>query len=138
MFLPGIVVAVGRHFARPKDMVEPAGQQQAREGSRPGEPALAFIFMQAGMAEPARRMPADRLALVLAIGDVESAVDQCGEAQAAAGAEFQHADAALDAVAKRHQPHAGELRQHARPFGNLPPRKRLTVELYHQLRLGCP
>ena len=50
---------------------------------------------------------------ILAVGDVERAVDQHREPEAGAGAELEHADAALDAVAQRHQPHAGELRQHA-------------------------
>ena len=85
----------------------------------PGEPALPFVFVQARMPEAGRRIPADRHALVLAVGDVERAVDQRGEAQARAGAELQHADAALDAIAERHQPHAGELRQHAGALGDL-------------------
>ena len=74
------------------------------------------------MTESGRRVPADRLALILAIGDVERPVDEHGEAQAGACAELQHADAALYTVAKRHQPHPGELRQHPGAFGNLPPR----------------
>ena len=81
-------------------------------------------------------MPADRLALILAIGDVEGAVDQDGEAQAAAGAEFEHPQAALEPVAQRHQPHAGELRQHAGALGDLSAAQCPAVELDHQLALA--
>ena len=104
-------IVLGRLVVHEQDVVEAAGDQQAGEGAQPGEPALAFILVQARMPEAGRRMPADRHAAILAVGDVQRPVDQHGEAQAGAGAEFEQADAALDAVAQRHQPHAGELRQ---------------------------
>jgi len=49
------------------------------------------------------------MAPVLAIGDVHRPVDQHGEAQPRAGAEFQYPHAALAPVGEFHQPHAGEL-----------------------------
>ena len=116
-------IVVGRLVVHEQDVVEPAGDEQAGEGAQPGEAALALIFVQARMAEAGRRMPADRHAAVLAVGDVERAVDQHREAQAGAGAELQHADAALDAVAERHQPHAGELRQRPGVRGDLAARQ---------------
>ena len=54
-------------------------------------------------------MPADCHAAIIAVGNVESAVDENREAQAAAGAEFEHSDAPLDAIAESHQSDAGEL-----------------------------
>ena len=71
-------------------------------------------------------MPADRLPLEIAVGDVERPIDQRGETQASAGAEFEHTHAALNAVTERHQADAGELRQQTGPFGDLPPRQRLA------------
>lgn len=69
-------------------------------------------------------MPADRLPLEFAVGDVESAINQRGETQAGAGAEFEQTHAPLDAVGERHETDASELRQRAGPFGNLPARQR--------------
>ena len=54
--------------ALPVDDVEERGQLR-----------LALVVMQPGMAEARRRMPADRLAAIGAVGDVERAVDQRGE-----------------------------------------------------------
>src|SRR3546814_3502758 len=68
-----------------QDVVEPAGDDQPRERAQPGEPALALIVVQAGMAKARGRVPADRPPPVLAIGDVERAVDEDGEGQTSAG-----------------------------------------------------
>ena len=83
------------------------------------------------MAEPGRRVPADRLTVELAIGDVERAVDEQREAQARPGAELEHAHAALDAVAEGHKPDAGDLRQRAHPLGYVSPREAAAIELNH-------
>src|SRR5690348_8593114 len=88
--------------------------------------------MQARMPEAAWRMPTDRLALIVAIGDIEGAVDQGGEAKPRSGAEIEHAHAALDAIAQRHKPDTCELREHAGALGDFPAGKRLSVELHHQ------
>src|SRR3546814_19593306 len=64
-----------------QDVVEPAGDDPPRERAQPGEPALALIVVQAGMAKARGRVPAARPPLVLAIGDVVRAVDEDGEAQ---------------------------------------------------------
>ena len=58
-----------------------------------------------------RRVPADRHAAIVAIGNVEATVDKDGEAKSGAAAELQHPHAALDAVAQRHEPDPGELGQ---------------------------
>ncbi len=65
-------------------------------------------------------MPSDGLSLEIAISDVEGAIDENGEAQPRTRAELQHANAALEAIAERHEPHAGELRKAAAPLGDLP------------------
>src|SRR3954447_21151877 len=83
------------------------------------------------MAEAGRRVPADGGPLVLAVRDVERPVDQDREAQARAGAELEHPDAALDAVAERGQAHAGELREHPGVLANLAARHRAAVEGDH-------
>ncbi len=73
-------------------MVETAGYHESREGAQPGKTALAFIFMQAGMLEAGGssiRSPCREIA----VGDIEGAVDEHGEAQSRSAAEFQHADA---------------------------------------------
>src|SRR3546814_17807777 len=101
-------------------VVESAGDDQPRKGAQPGEPALAFILVQAGMAKARGRVPADRPALVLAIGDVERAVDEDGEAQPGPGPKFEHADAALDPVAQGPPANARELRQRAPLRGDVP------------------
>ena len=113
-------------------MVEPAGDDQPREGAEPRKAAFAFIFVQARMAKACRRIPADRAPLVLAIGDVERAIDEHREAKAGAGAEFEHADAALDAIAERHQAHARELRKRAAMRRNIPPAEVTAEKLDHQ------
>ena len=100
-------------------MVETAGHHESREGAQPGKTALAFIFMQAGMLEAGRGVPSDRHAAKFAVGDIEGAVDEHGEAQSRSAAEFQHADAALDAVFERHQAHAGKLRKRPGPGGGV-------------------
>src|SRR3546814_6512005 len=62
-------------------VVESAGDDQPRKGAQPGEPALAFILVQAGMATARGRVPADRPALVLAIGDGERSEEHTYELQ---------------------------------------------------------
>src|SRR3569833_2869342 len=106
-----IDIGVGRHLVHEQDAVEPARHQQPRERPRPGEPSLALVFVEARMLEPGRRVPPNRLPLVLAVANVHRAIDQHGEARAGAGAELEQADAPLDAVLQLHQPHAGKLRQ---------------------------
>ena len=71
------------------------------------------------MAEAAWRIPANRLAFELAVGNVESAIDENCEAQPRARAEFEHPHIAFDSVAERHQPHACKLGQGAAPLGDL-------------------
>src|SRR5262249_40588864 len=46
-----IMVMLGRVLMHEQDMVEAAGQDQAREGTQPGEAVLALIFVQARMAK---------------------------------------------------------------------------------------
>jgi hypothetical protein len=74
--LAGIVVGVGRGLFGPQDMIEAASQEETGEGARPSEPLLPLIFVQAGMAETTWRIPADRVTLEFAVGDVESAIDK--------------------------------------------------------------
>ena len=95
------------------------------------------MCVQAGMAEARGRVPADRPALVLAVGDVERAVDEDGEAQPGPGAEFEHADAALDPVAERHQAHARELRQRAAMRGDVAAAHAAAEKLDHQKTLSA-
>jgi hypothetical protein len=100
-------------------VIEAAGDDETGERSQPCQAAFAFIFMQARMAEPRRRMPTDRAPLVLALGDVHGAVDQHGKAQACTGAKLQHAHATLNAVGEFEQTHTRKLRQHARMSGHV-------------------
>ena len=77
-----------------------------------------------GLVEPrageaGRRGPGERAAGVLAAADVEGAVDDDVELEAGAGAELEHAHAALDAVAERDQPDPGGLLQAADPAREL-------------------
>ena len=72
-------------------------------------------------------MPADGAPFVFALGDVERAIHEHRETQAGAGAELQHANAALDAIGEFNQADAGELRQHARMRGDITARARSTV-----------
>src|SRR5579871_4561314 len=130
-FLAGIVVGVGRRLLGAEDMVEPAGDEKAREGARKGEALFALVFVKIGPPEAGRRMPSDRLAPEVAFRDVERAINEHGEAKAGACAELQDADAALDAVAERHQANARELRERSRMFGKLPAGKRAAVERDH-------
>ena len=126
-----IVVMVGRLLGHEADMVEPAGDEQPREGTQEAETALALGLVQAGMTEAARRVPADGAALVLAIRDIERPVDQDREAQARPGAELEEANAALDTVPERHQTHARELRQTPRVPRHLASRHLPPIELDH-------
>ncbi len=126
------IVVVGRVLAvHEQDVVEAAGDDQAGERPQPGEPALALVLVQAGMAEAGRRVPADRGTAIVAIGNVQRPVDEHGEPQARAGSELEHPHAALDAVAQRHQPDARELRQHAGMLRQLPSRAPVPVERHH-------
>ncbi len=131
-FPTGIAVVFGGDFLASENVIEPAGDEQPGERPREGETILAFIFMQAGMAEPGRRMPTDRLAAELAIGDVERAIDQHGETQPGAGAKLQHPHASLDAVGEGHQAHAGELRQQAGALVDVALRQPLAVQFNHR------
>ena len=88
-------------------------------------------------------MPADGAALVLAVGDVEGAVDQHREAQAGAGAELEKPDAPLDAVAERHQPDAGDLGERSHMGREVAPGDGTSVEARHGAgesfeRVGAP
>jgi hypothetical protein len=85
------------------------------------------------MAKAGGRVPADRAAAVLALGDVHRAVDQNGEAQARAGAEFQLPYAALDAVAQGREADAGELRQRTGMFGQRAAAQTPSIQLRHAL-----
>src|ERR1700722_12173433 len=84
------------------------------------------------MAEAGRRMPADRLATKFAIGDVERAIDQHGEAQSATCAKLQHPYAALDSIRQRHQAHASELRKQAGALVDLTLRQFLAEQFDHR------
>ena len=54
------VVVVGRVLAvHEQDVVEAAGDDQAGERAQPGQPTLALVLVQPGMAEASRRVPAD-------------------------------------------------------------------------------
>lgn len=127
-------IGVAGFVRHEQDVVETAGHHQAGERSQPGKSTLAFIFVQARMFEAGRRIPTDRHAAIVAIGDIEGAVDEHGKAQACPAAEFKHSDSAFDAICKRHEPHAGKLRKRSRLGCNVAARHRLPVEFYH---LGC-
>ena len=99
---------MNRMWSSPQVTIRPENE---RSQASPPSPSYSC---SPGWRKPAGECQPMAAPLILAVGDVERAVDQDGEAQAGAGAELEHADAALDAVAQRHQPHAGELRQHAR------------------------
>ena len=88
-----VIVIVRRRLAGRQNVVEPAGHQEARERSRPGQAVFAFIFVKGGMPEAGRRVPADGLAFVFAFRDVHRPVHEHGEAQSSSRAELQHADA---------------------------------------------
>jgi hypothetical protein len=83
------------------------------------------------MLEAGRRMPPDRHAAIITIGDVERPVDEHREAQPGAGAELQHANTAFNPVFERHQAHAGELGQRPRKARHIPPRQRRSIKLNH-------
>jgi len=76
-----IDVVIGGLVIHEEDMVEPACDHEAGKAAQPGEPAFALIFGEPGMLEAGRRMPADRHAAIVAIGDVEGAIDEDREAQ---------------------------------------------------------
>src|SRR6185437_4019307 len=111
---------------RPENVIETAGQDQPGEGPRPRQSPLPLVFVQGRMPKSARRMPSDGLPLEIAIRDVEGAVDENGEAQPRTSAKFEHPDAALEAVAERHESHPGELRKRPASLGDLPPRERFA------------
>src|SRR5579884_2062002 len=127
-----VYVVIGRLVVHEEDVVEAACDHEAGESAQPGEAAFAFIFGKAGMLETGRRVPADRHAAILAIGDVEGAIDKRREAQARAGAKLQHSNAALEPVAERHEPDAGELRQRSRAARNVAPRQPGAEKLNHR------
>ena len=123
-------IMVGRLVVHEQDMVEAAGHHQPGKGPQPGKPPSPSYSCRPGWRKPAGECQPIAWPLIIAVGDVERPVDQHREAQAGAGAEFEHADAALDAVAQRHQPHAGELRQPL-PARSDPAATVSTIKLYH-------
>jgi hypothetical protein len=62
-----------------------------------------------GADGPGGGQPAQRLPAILTPADVETAIDQDVEGKPAAGAEFEYAYAAREAIPERHQPHPGDL-----------------------------
>lgn len=131
-----IIVAVRRHLHRAHRMVEPAGGDEPGEGAREGEAALALVFVQARMPEARRRMPADGMVAVVALRDVEPAIDHHREAQTAAGAELEDAVSPLDSVAQGHKPDARDLRQHPHALRHAPSAQRLPGYLHHDRSLS--
>src|SRR5262245_60584182 len=127
-----IVIVLGRAFVHEKRVIEPACHHQARERAQPAQAALVVIFMQSGVPETGRRMPADRGAAVFAMGDVKGAVDQHLKDEAGTGAKLQAADAALDPVAQDRELHAGELQEIAGAPCQITTRMPLAVELNHE------
>src|SRR5262249_48783484 len=102
-----------------EDMVEAAGDQQSGEGAQETKAALALRFVQSGMPESGRRMPTDSRSAILAVADVEGAIDEDREAETGAGAELEDPHAALDAVTEGHETHAGKLGKHAAVAGGV-------------------
>jgi hypothetical protein len=70
------------------------------------------------------------LAFELAVGDVESAIDENRETQSRACAEFEHPHIAFDSVAESHLPHACKMRQGTAPLGDFSTCQRLTEKLH--------
>ncbi len=64
-----VIIMIRRLVIHEEDMIETACDHQARERAHPAEATLAFIFMQARMAEARWRIPADSHAAIIAIGD---------------------------------------------------------------------
>ena len=117
-----VEILIRRRLIHEEDVIEPAGDDQPREGAQPTETAFAFIFVQAGIAKARGRMPADRQALVVAVGNIHRPVDEHRKAETGAGPELEHTHTALHPVAKRHEAHTGELGQR--------PAKRRNVALH--------
>src|SRR6266498_994825 len=88
----GFMVRVRRGTAK-------AGRDhQAGHAPQPGQAILVGVLVQGGMPESGRGPPADADVVELGQAEVHRPVDENIEAQPAAGAELQHADAALAAV----------------------------------------
>ncbi len=119
-------------FIHEQDVVEAAGDHQPRHGAEPAQAALAFIVVQGGILKARGRMPADSAAVMFAIGDIHGAIDHDGEAQTRAGAEFEHAHAAFQAVPQGHQAHAGELRQLPGVRRQVAPAVAAVIKLRHR------
>ena len=88
------------------------------------------------MARPGRRAPADRHAAPVGGEQIEAAIDRDLEGEARAGAERQHAHAALRPVGELDQLDARELLQRAGALGELGPGQLLPVELDHRASHG--
>ena len=71
------------------------------------------------MARPGRRAPADRHAAVLGGEQIEAAIERDPEAKAGAGAEVEHAHAALRSVGVLEQLDPRDLLQRAGAFVDL-------------------
>ncbi|MNI44333.1 hypothetical protein D3C73_987050 [compost metagenome] len=85
------------------------------------------------MAEAGWRMPPHGAPVVLALSNVHGPIDQDGEAQTRARAEFQLAHAPLDAVAQGGKTDSGELRQGAGALGQGATTQRPAIQLGHGL-----
>ncbi len=74
--LARLVIIMVRHLViHEEDMVQTACHHQAGERTHPAKTALALIFMQSRMTETRRRMPADSHATIVAVGNIERAIN---------------------------------------------------------------
>ena len=117
-------------------VVEPAGDEQAREAPAEALPLLAFGVVQGRAAEAAGALPCDRDTPPPERPDIQRAVGQRPEVQPAAGAEGDGPDTALDAVVEDDAAGTGELAQVAHQGRQPVPRQRPAEEVRHRHRPG--
>jgi hypothetical protein len=116
----------------------PAGYQRVVQAAghhhpaAPGaEPAPLVWLVVPGRDHARGRLPAQRQPGELASADIETAVDQHVEREAAAGTELKDAHAAAEAIAEGHQPDSRGLLQPANPPQQFGPAPLVTEQIRH-------